>query len=127
MVRAPKIDFDNQKRSIVAESDKSQKVSSLFMQQSQDGKQSPMDVTSDKLTYVDEERRARYHRQCAGQERHGTVTAQQIDVYLKEADPSSTASATNPAEKPAQKKGPALPGSEQPSKIDHMVASAMWW
>ncbi len=69
VVRAPKIDFDNQKRAIVAESDKSQEVSSLFMQQSQDGKQSPMDVTADKLTYVDEERRARLHWQCAGQKR----------------------------------------------------------
>ena len=60
VVRAPKIDFDDQKRSIVAESDASQKVLSLFMQQGQDGKLTPVDVTSDKLTYTDEERRARY-------------------------------------------------------------------
>ncbi len=60
VVRAPKIDFDDQKRSIVAEADASQKVLSLFMQKGQDGKLTPVDVTSDKLTYTDEERRARY-------------------------------------------------------------------
>ena len=38
VVRAPKIDFDNEKRTIVAESDTSQTVSSLFVQQGQDGK-----------------------------------------------------------------------------------------
>ena len=35
VVRAPKIDFDDQKRSIVAEADTSQKVLSLFMQRGQ--------------------------------------------------------------------------------------------
>ena len=60
VVRAPKIDFDNEKRCIMAQSDTSQTVSSLFVQQSQDGKLTPVNVTADKLTYVDEERRARY-------------------------------------------------------------------
>src|SRR5208283_2307538 len=54
MVRAPKIDFDNEKRSIVAESGASEMVSSLFVQRGQDGKLTPVDVTSEKLTYVDE-------------------------------------------------------------------------
>jgi lipopolysaccharide export system protein LptA len=120
VVRAPKIDFDNEKRAIFAESDKLQTVSSLFLQQSQDGKQSPVDVTAEKLTYVDEERRARYTGDVFAKTTTGTVSAQQIDVYLKEADPD----AKNPAtpQKPAQQKGPSLPGSDAPSKIDHMIA-----
>src|ERR1035441_5709492 len=60
VVRAPKMDFDDQRRSIVAQSDASQKVLSLFMQRGQHGKLTPVDVTSDRLTYTDEERRARY-------------------------------------------------------------------
>ena len=86
VVRAPKIDFDDQKRSIVAESDPSQKVSSLFMQQGQDGKLTPVDVTSDRLTYVDEERRARLHRQCLRQKHHRTPSApSKSTCFLKQA------------------------------------------
>ena len=72
VVRAPKMDFDNVNRSILAESDKSQTVSSLFVQQSQDGKLTPVDITADKLTYIDQERRARYT---------GNVLAKSPTVY----------------------------------------------
>ncbi len=122
VVRAPKIDFDNEKRAIYAESDKTQTVSSLFVQQSQDGKITPMDVTADKLTYVDEERRARYTGNVVAKSPTATVTAEQLDIYLKQADPDASKSST--ATQTAQKsKGPSLPGSDQPSQIDHMIAT----
>jgi len=123
VVRAPKMDFDNEKRAIFADSDKSQIVSSLFVQQSQDGKLSPVDVTADKLTYVDEERRARYTGNVFVKSTTGTVTTNQLDVYLKQADPVSSDKKDQPqAQKPAQQRGPMLPGSDAPSKIDHMIA-----
>jgi lipopolysaccharide export system protein LptA len=120
VVRAPKIDFDNQKRSLVAESDASQKVLSLFMQKGQDGKLTPVDVTSDKLTYTDEERRARFTGDVFAKSATNTINAQMIDVYLKPADPD----AQDPAHgsPPAAQKKTALPGSDGPSQIDHMVA-----
>ncbi len=122
VVRAPKMDFDNEKRAILAESDKSQKVSSLFVQQSQDGKTTPVDVTADKLTYVDQERTARATpATCWLKPRRGSITTQQLDVYLKQAEADS-GSNTAAAPKPVQQKGPSLPGSDSPSKIDHMVA-----
>ncbi len=122
VVRAPKIDFDNEKRAIYAESDKTQTVSSLFVQQSQDGKITPVDVTADKLTYVDEERRARYTGNVVAKSPTGTVTAEQLDIYLKQADPDASKPST--ATQAAQKsKGPSLPGSDQPSQIDHMIAT----
>src|SRR5271166_2420179 len=114
MVRAPKIDFDNEKRSVVAESDASQTVSSLFVQQGRGGKLTPVDVTSDRLTYVDEERRARYTGNVFAKSTSNTITAKQIDVYLKPADEANESGAT-------QKKS-VLPGSNGPSRIDHMVA-----
>jgi lipopolysaccharide export system protein LptA len=118
MVRAPKMDFDNEKRSIVAESDPTQTVSSLFVQRGRDGKLVPVDVTSDKLTYVDEERRARYTGNVFAKSTTNTVTSKQIDVYLKpaEADPKDAAPAT------AAPKKTGIPGSNGPSQIDHMVA-----
>jgi lipopolysaccharide export system protein LptA len=119
MVRAPKIDFDNEKRSMVAESSASQPVSSLFMQQGQDGKLTPVDVTSDKLTYVDEERRARYTGNVFAKSTSNTITAKLIDVYLKAADPANKSEA---AQQPGPPKKSMLPGSNGPSQIDHMVA-----
>jgi lipopolysaccharide export system protein LptA len=113
-VHAPKMDFDNDKRSLLAESDKSEKVSSLFVQQSQDGKLTPIHVTSDKLTYIDEQRRARYSGNVLAKAADGTISTEQLDVYLKQADSP---------EKSAQRKGPGLPSADAPSKIDHMVAT----
>ncbi len=122
VVRAPKIDFDNEKRAIYAESDKSQMVTSLFVQQSADGKITPVDVTADKLTYVDEERRARYSGNVLAKTTTGTVSTQVLDVYLKRADPDSGKDQTQTV-KAGQQKGPTLPGSDAPSQIDHMVAT----
>jgi lipopolysaccharide export system protein LptA len=120
VVRAPKIDFDNEKRSIVAEADASQKVLSLFMQKGQDGKLTPVDVTSEKLTYTDEERRARYTGDVFAGTATNTINGEQIDVYLKPADPD--AKSTTPGQPPAVQKKPTIPGSDGPSQVDHMVA-----
>jgi lipopolysaccharide export system protein LptA len=121
VVRAPEIDFDDQKRSITAKSDASQKVASLFVQQGADGKRTPVDVTSERLTYVDEERRARFTGDVFARSAANTITAHQIDVFLKPAD-----SGQDPAAKGApaaqQKKGAVIPGSDGPSRIDHMIA-----
>ena len=117
VVRAPLVDFDQQNRTIVAHADTAQSVSSLFVQQGTDGKLSPVDVTADKLIYVDTDRRARYTGNVLARGPDGTISAQQIDVYLKPAD-----SANGPPEMAAKPSQPALPGSEGPSKIDHMVA-----
>jgi lipopolysaccharide export system protein LptA len=114
VVSAPKIDFDNEKRSMVAQADASKPVTSLFVQQSQDGKLTPVDVTSEKLTYVDEERRARYTGNVLAKSTSGTVSAEQIDIYLKPAQETQVASVA-----PSRS---ILPGSEGPSKIDRMVA-----
>ncbi len=118
VVRAPLIDFDQQNRTIVAHADTAQSVSSLFVQQGQDGKLTPIDVTADKLTYVDAERRARYTGNVLAKSTSGTISAQQIDVYLKPAD--STDGSQPGTEAKASK--PSIPGSEGPSKVDHMVA-----
>ena len=114
VVRAPKIDFDQDSRTMVAFGDKHQRVLSLFVQESADGKQTPTEVVADKLTYTDAERKARYTGNVLAKSQANAITAQQIDIYLKEAgdQPASTG-------KPAKA---VLPGAEGPSKIDHMVA-----
>ena len=118
VVRAPLIDFDQQNRSIVAHADTAQSVSSLFVQQGQDGKLSPVDVTADQLTYVDTDRRARYTGNVLAKSNNGTINAEQIDVYLKPAEQANENQRTTTAKTAS----PSIPGSEGPSKIDHMVA-----
>jgi lipopolysaccharide export system protein LptA len=114
VVRAPVIDFDQQNRTILAHADTAQSVSSLFVQQGQDGKLTPVDVTADKLSYVDAERRARYTGNVLAKSPTGTVSAEQIDIYLKPADTTGSSHAPTTAEG-------VLPASEGPSRIDHMI------
>ncbi len=118
VVRAPLIDFDQQNRTIVAHGDTAQSVSSLFVQQGQDGKLSPVDVTADKLTYVDAERRARYTGKVLAKGTNGTISAEQIDVYLKQADSTDGSQVGTQTKAPK----PIIPGSEGPSRVDHMIA-----
>jgi len=115
VVRAPRIDFDQSTRTVTAFGDGKHKVMSLFVQQSSDSKLTPTDVVSDKLTYTDAERRARYSGNVVARTGDGTITAQQIDVYLKQ----------NQTENESQEKKinvTMVPGDEGPSKIDHIVA-----
>jgi len=118
VVRAPMIDFDQQNRTIVAHADTTQSVSSLFLQQGQDGKLSPVDVTADKLTYIDAERRARYTGNVLARTPTSTVSGQQIDVYLKQSD-TTPAGGTSSQSQTAS----LIPGSDGPSRIDHMVVT----
>src|SRR5271166_1228562 len=118
VVRAPLIDFDQQNRSIVAHADTAQSVSSLFMQQGKDGKLSPVDVTADKLTYLDSDRRARYTGNVLAKSTTGSVNAEQIDIYLKSADASQSGPTRTQA-----KANSTIPGSEGPSRIDHIIVT----
>ena len=70
---------------------------------------------------IDEERRARYTGNVLVKSTSGTVSSQQLDVYLKQADPASGDS-RNQAQSSTPAKAPTLPGSDAPSKIDHMIA-----
>jgi len=119
VVRAPKMDFDNEKRAILAESDQAQTVSTLLVQQGRDGKLTPVDITADKLTYHDEQRLARYTGNVVAKSPTGTVTTEQADVYLKQADQDSKA----PTAQNSTPKRQTLPGTDTPSQIDHIIAT----
>ena len=92
VVRAPVIDFDQQNRTIGCTWRHSEVVSSFSCSEGQDGKLTPVDVTADKSTYVDADRRARYTGNVFAKSPTGTISAQQIDIYLKPADELQSAS-----------------------------------
>jgi lipopolysaccharide export system protein LptA len=110
VVEAPSIQFDRERRSVVARSSDGRRVSTALVQQDKNGKQTPVNVNSNLLTYTDNERKAHYEGAVVVKSADATMTGDQVDVYLKAA---------------AQGSGPSTrsqtPG--QPSQLEKIVAN----
>ena len=96
VIQAPLLVFDHNQRSLVATAPASgmRQVSCLFVQTDKTGKQSPIDITSSKLTYTDSDRKARFEGRVFAKGQDGTFKADRIDVFLK---PQSSSPASVPA------------------------------
>ena len=107
IVQAPVLVFDRNQRSLVATAPTNvpRPVSCIFVQTDKTGKQSPIDVTSIKLTYTDSDRKARFDGRVLAKSQDGTIKADRIDVFLRPAGSS-----------------PAHTGNTQASQIDKMDA-----
>ncbi len=105
IVQAPTIEFNRDNRSLVAQGSPqaASPVSSVFVQKDKDGKVTPVNVHARKLTYVDAERRARYEGGVTARTADGVLTADHLDIYLKQ---SGTATAPQPT----------------PSQLDRIIA-----
>jgi len=86
IVEAPVIDFDRDKRSMVAQGSDGQKVSTVFLKPDPKGKETPVNVTAARLTYVDAQRKARFDGGVILRSSDGTMTADTVDVFLKSRD-----------------------------------------
>ena len=82
IVEAPTIDFDRDKRTVVAQGKSGQPVSTVFVQQAQNGKQNPVNVTGSRLTYLDSDRQAHFEGGVILRSADGTVTADHATVFL---------------------------------------------
>lgn len=102
IVQAPSIFFDQVHRTIQAESDPSSRVSSVFVQTDKNGKTTPVNVTSDKLVYVDADRKAVFSGNVLVKTEGSTLTAETADVFLVAAGQQAT--------------------GQGPSQLDHIVA-----
>jgi lipopolysaccharide export system protein LptA len=100
IVQAPTIEFNRDKRSLVAQGDPqaSSPVSSVFVQKDKDGKLTPVNISARKLTYVDEERRARYEGGVTARSTDGLLTAKHVDIYLKPSGAAKTAAQATPSQ-----------------------------
>jgi lipopolysaccharide export system protein LptA len=83
IVQAPVISFDQAHRMIHAESDASGRVSSVFVQTDKKGKVTPVNVTSDKLDYVDADRKAVFSGNVLVKIEGATVTANTVQAILE--------------------------------------------
>lgn len=109
VLEAPVIDFQREHRSMVAQGTLSSLVKSVFVQTDSHGKQSAVHVTSTRLTYTDEQRKARFEGGVFMSSADGTMKADRLDLYL-----TPGVSAGNTAS--------SGPQSQTPSQIDHAIA-----
>jgi lipopolysaccharide export system protein LptA len=79
IVEAPAISFDRTKRSLQAQGGH---VASVFVQKDKTGKLTPVNVTSDKLSYVDAERKAVFSGNVIVRAQDATITAETVQVIL---------------------------------------------
>src|SRR5207247_7466557 len=83
IVEAPSIRFDRDQRSVIAQASASQMVSTVLVQADKSGKVTPVTITSSRLTYADNERKAHFDGAVQAKGGDATITSNQMDVYLK--------------------------------------------
>ncbi len=82
IVEAPTINFDRNKRSLQAQGSQIGQVASVFVQKDKTGKLTPVNVTSDKLSYVDSERKAIFSGHVIVRAQDTTITSETVQVIL---------------------------------------------
>ncbi len=82
IVEAPVITFDRPHRSLLAQGNQDGQVASVFVQKDKKGKLTPVNVTSDKLSYVDSERKAVFSGKVLVRTQDITITAETVQVLL---------------------------------------------
>jgi len=82
IVQAPTLDFDRERRALVAQGSAAQPVSTVFVQPDKQGKLTAVNVTGARLTYSDLERKARFEGGVALKSADQTVTAEVMEIYL---------------------------------------------
>jgi lipopolysaccharide export system protein LptA len=82
VVLAPSIEFDRDRRAMDASSSAKQAVSTLLVQSEKSGKVTLVRITSQHLTYADNDRKAHFEGDVAASGEDLTITAKQMDVFL---------------------------------------------
>jgi lipopolysaccharide export system protein LptA len=93
IVQAPSLDFNRERRSLVAQGSAAQPVTTVFVQEDKQGKPTAVTVTGARLSYSDAERRARFEGGVTMKSADQTVTAETMEVYLLAAGATSAAAA----------------------------------
>ena len=83
IIQAPGITFDKPHRSLQAQGDESGRVSAVFVSPAdKNRKAAPVNVTSDKLTYVDNDRKAVFSGNVVLRSEETTITAETVQALL---------------------------------------------
>ena len=119
MIEAPTIDFEKNQRTLSANADATQKVSTVLIATSNSGKATPVNVTAAHLVYRDSERKARYDGGVTVRSSDMTITSDQMDVYLVLA--GGTHAAPKIAITDAPSSSPVQ--ASAPAQLDKVIAS----
>jgi lipopolysaccharide export system protein LptA len=82
IVEAPSLTFDKTRRSLQAQASHTERVKSVFVMPQKSGKIAPVNVASDRLTYVDSERKAVFSGNVAVRGDEFTMDASTANVLL---------------------------------------------
>jgi lipopolysaccharide export system protein LptA len=110
VIQAPSIQFDRNQRSVVAQGTPTQPVSTVLVQVEKSGKVTPVKITSDRLTYADNERKAHFEDTVQAKGADLTITSKVMDVFLQASDQAAS-------------NQPVTGTGAGTGKIDHIVAS----
>jgi lipopolysaccharide export system protein LptA len=90
VIQAPSIQFDRVHRSVVAHGSATQPVSTVLVQIEKSGKVTPVKITSDRLTYIDGERKAHFEEGVQAKGGELTITSRVMDVFLQPRDQATS-------------------------------------
>lgn len=82
VIEAPTIVFNNVHRSLQAQKDASRRVNSTFVQLDKNGRATPVSISSDRLSYVDADRKAVYSGNVLVNIEGSTITADTVQAFL---------------------------------------------
>jgi lipopolysaccharide export system protein LptA len=105
VVQAPSLEFDRNRRSLLAQGAPTRPVSTVLTQTDKSGSATPVAIKAARLTYADKERKAHFDSEVTAQGAGVTVNASQMDVFLQTRGQANEKQALTSA-----------------SKIDHIVA-----
>jgi lipopolysaccharide export system protein LptA len=95
IIQAPTIDFNRNERTLEAQSQGAERVSSVFVQADKSGKQVPVDVTADRLHYDDTQRKALFDGGVVLRSADSTLRAERAVVLLRsQSQPANTPKTT---------------------------------
>jgi len=125
MVEAPTIQFQKDQRTVLADSDSKQKVSTALTSTDKNGKSTPVHVTSNQLAYYDSERMAHYEGEVVARSTDLTVTSKQMDVFFAPITQSAEQRVPSVAVSSATGGTPAAAhlSTETPAKVEKIIAS----
>ncbi len=83
VLEAPVLDFQREPRRIDAYGHDGQGITTIFVEQDKNGRVTPVNVSAAAMTYTDTQRRAHFAGGVTVRGADTTVTAKQIDVYLR--------------------------------------------
>jgi lipopolysaccharide export system protein LptA len=117
VIEAPAIEFDRNRRSVVARGSPARSVSTVLVQTEKSGKVTPVKITSSRFSYIDGERQAHFDEGVQAKGADLTIVSREMDVFLQARDQAPTNQSVA-----ASSSGMAAGIGSATGKIDHIVA-----